>query len=161
MNSNLRSLESQDRDGLKIILTGIPSFNDEDQRIALELIDIALNDPQQKDYLFALAVDDNNQSIGYACYGPTPLTDGTFDLYWIVVDQKKAGQGVGSLLLHAVEEDVLKRKGRLLIIETSSSDGYDQTRQFYLKNNYLLMEIIKDFYRPGEDRVTFVKRLKS
>ncbi len=145
--------------GLESMLAGIPSFDADDQSVALELVDIALNDPEQMDYLFVLAVDDSDQPIGYACYGPTPLTEGTYDLYWIAVASDLSGKGIGTSLLQAVEEDIQSRNGRMLIIETSSSDGYEKTRQFYLKNGYPLTETIKDFYRPGEDRVTFIKRL--
>ncbi len=158
MSTKLRELQRKDRDVLEIMLFEIPSFDEEDQAIALELIDIALNDPEQKDYLLSLAVDENDRPLGYACYGPTPLTDGTFDLYWIAVDHNLTSKGIGTLLLKAVEDDIRKRHGRMLIIETSSSQEYDKTRQFYLKNNYPLVETIKDFYRTGEDRVTFIKR---
>lgn len=159
MTSKLRSMHKEDRPGLAGLLAGIPSFDTEDQAVALELVDIALTDAGQNEYLFVLAVDDNDQPIGYACYGPTPLTDGTYDLYWIAVSADLAGKGIGTSLLRAVEEDLRRRNGRMLIIETSSSEAYDKTRQFYLKNGYPLTETIKDFYRPGEDRVTFIKRL--
>jgi GNAT superfamily N-acetyltransferase len=154
----LRVLNNQDRHGLEKMLSTIPAFDDDDQAVALELVDIALDDPAQTDYLFLLAVDAADQPIGYACYGPTPLTEGTFDLYWIAVTADLAGKGIGTSLLQAVEEDIQRRNGRMLIIETSSSDGYEKTRQFYLKNGYPLVETIQDFYRPGEDRVTFIKR---
>jgi len=159
MTLNLRELNKSDRPGLVSLLVGIPSFDAEDQAVALELIDIALNDSDQIDYLFMLAVNEKDQPIGYACYGPTPLTEGTYDLYWIAVSGALSGKGIGTTLLRAVEEDIARRHGRLLIIETSSSQEYEKTRQFYLKNNYPLAETIKDFYRPGEDRVTFIKRL--
>ncbi len=159
MISSLRVMNKEDRSGLEKMLAGIPSFDLDDQSVALELVDIALNDPEQIDYLFILAVDDHDQPIGYACYGPTPLTDGTFDLYWIAVSADLSGKGIGTSLLRAVEDDIRIRNGRMLIIETSSSEGYEKTRQFYLKNGYPLAETIKDFYRPGEDRVTFIKRL--
>jgi GNAT superfamily N-acetyltransferase len=152
-------MRKEDRMGLQKMLAGIPSFDAEDQAVALELVDIAINDASQTDYLFMLAVDDHDQPIGYACYGPTPLTDGTYDLYWIAVSAELSGKGIGTTLLRAVEDDLRSRSGRLLIIETSSGDAYEKTRQFYLKNGYPLVETIKDFYRPGEDRVTFVKRL--
>jgi ribosomal protein S18 acetylase RimI-like enzyme len=159
MTTKLRTMQREDREGLQRMLAGILSFDAEDRAVALELIDIALNDASQSDYLFLLAVDDNDQPIGYACYGPTPLTDGTYDLYWIAVSSELSGKGIGTILLRAVEEDLRSRNGRLLIIETSSGDAYEKTRQFYLKNDYPLVETIEDFYRPGEGRVTFVKRL--
>jgi GNAT superfamily N-acetyltransferase len=159
MTTKLRTMHKNDRVGLESMLAGIPSFDADDRAVALELVDAAINDASQSDYLFLLAVDDIDQPIGYACYGPTPLTDGTYDLYWIAVSSELSGKGIGTALLRAVEDDLRRRNGRLLIIETSSGDAYEKTRKFYLKNDYPLAETIKDFYRPGEDRVTFIKRL--
>ena len=36
--------------------------------------------------------------LGYYCIGPTPATEGTFDLYWIAVEPSLHGRGVGSAL---------------------------------------------------------------
>jgi GNAT superfamily N-acetyltransferase len=154
----IRSLVPSDRSALIQLLGRVTSFNQEDQALAVELIDICLNQPSQTDYAFLLAVDAENQLIGYACFGPTPLTEGTYDLYWIVVDQRSAGQGVGTHLLRAVEEAIHVQHGRMLLIETSSAPNYERSRHFYLKNGYHLCETIVDFYRPGEDRVTYLKR---
>jgi len=142
---------------LNQLLSKINVFDAEDRAIAIELLDIYLEDPAQEDYKFSVAFDNDSQMVGYICYGPTPLTEGTYDLYWIAVDPQHAGQGVGTLLMRQLESLVKANHGRLVVIETSSSQQYVLTRQFYLKNGYVLAETIKDFYRPGEDRVTFVK----
>jgi GNAT superfamily N-acetyltransferase len=155
---NLRSLKVQDRAPLEQTLASIQSFDSQDRELALELIDIALDQADQKDYWFILAANEENRPVGYICYGPIPLTDRAFDLYWIVVDPQWAGQGIGSLLLKAVEEDVQSRQGRILLIETSSSQAYEPPRRFYLKKGYTLVETIRDLYREGEDRLTYMKR---
>jgi GNAT superfamily N-acetyltransferase len=157
----IRSINRSDRPLLAKLLARISSFDLEDQAMALELIDIFLEQPGQKDYFFSLAVNDEDHPVGYACFGPTPLTQGTFDLYWIVVDPELAGQGVGTLLLHFVEHIILSCWGRMLVIETSSAENYACARNFYLKNGYILIETIQDFYRPGEDRVTYIKRFEA
>jgi len=125
---------------------------------ALELIDISLRHPEQKDYDFLCAVDEKDQAMGYACFGPVPLTKGTYDLYWIAVDPVRQGLGLGSQLLKRVEEEVTKRQARMLLIETSSQPKYTQTRNFYLKNGYVEVSRIKDFYALGDDRVTYQKK---
>ncbi len=153
----LRVLSVNDRPILASMLARINDFTEEDQALAMELIDFSIDHPHQQDYLYFLAVDEKDRLQGYVCYGPTPLTEGTFDLYWIAVDPAFAGQGIGTRLMQAVEEDVRNRQGRMLIIETSSREDYESTRQFYLKKGYQLVETIPDFYRPGEDRVTYIK----
>jgi GNAT superfamily N-acetyltransferase len=97
--------------------------------------------------------------LGFACYGQRPLTEGTFDLYWIGVDQRQQGRGIGKALIHIVEEHVRERGGRLLIAETEGKPSFEPTRRFYLSAGYELEARIRDFYRPGEDLVIFTKRL--
>ncbi len=155
----IRPLSAHDRPSLAQLLAKISSFDQADQTVALELIDYSIANPNQQDYFFHVAVNGDDLPIGYACYGPTPLTEGTYDLYWIAVDPAHAGLGIGTHLIQAVEEDVRCRNGRLLLIETSSDDDYELTRMFYLKRGCNQVETIKDFYRPGEDRVVFVKRI--
>ena len=161
MNVSLRGLSVTDRPAFQYLLSRIKEFNLEDQLLAMELIEITLDQPSQKDYDFFVAVEGEQQVVGFVCYGPTPLTDGTFDLYWIAVDPDFSGNGVGGLLLKTAEDEVIRRHGRMLLIETSSDPVYENTRRFYLKNGYHLAESIKDFYRDGEDRVTFIKRLRA
>ena len=153
-----RILSRTDRSQLQRLLSRIAEFDQDDQHLALELVDTALENPDQKDYYFVLAYDDANQILGYACYGPTPITDRTFDLYWIAVDPGFAGQGIGSRILKVVEEKISEVSGRMLVIETSSAPRYELTRKFYLKNGYVLAETLKDFFQEGEDRVTYLKK---
>jgi ribosomal protein S18 acetylase RimI-like enzyme len=96
---------------------------------------------------------------GYAAYGPTPLTQGTYDLYWIAVSPDRQGSGLGRHLMDWVESRLQESGGRLLLIETSSQTRYDPTRRFYLRLGYREAARIADFYRPGDDRVTYAKYL--
>jgi len=157
----VRSLTQRDRPILKRILGRIESFHAKDRAVALELIDIILNDPAQKDYMSLVSEDEAGRVNGFICFGPTPLTKGTYDIYWVAVDPETAGKGVGARLLHSVEARLRKKHGRLVIIETSSEEDYRRARKFYEKNGYQLAERIADFYRVGEDRVTYIKRLPA
>jgi ribosomal protein S18 acetylase RimI-like enzyme len=69
-------------------------------------------------------VDDQDQPVGYICYGPTPMTQGTFDLYWIVVDPNVQGRGIGSELLNFLEEVVREKEGRMILADTSTIPQY-------------------------------------
>ena len=95
----IRSLFEKDRATLLSMLIKTRAFTSAEIDVAMELIDIVLKDPIQKDYQIDCMVDDQDQVIGYICYGPTPMTQGTFDLYWIAVDPDFQEQGVGSKLL--------------------------------------------------------------
>jgi len=153
----IRELKSSDRAPLMQILAETAMFTPAEIDVAMELIDIALTKPEQTDYLIYVAVDSLAKVTGYVCYGPTPATEGTYDLYWIAVAPHIQGKGIGKDLLNYVEEAVQSKRGHLIIIETSSQEKYWPTRNFYLKNGYAIAAQIKDFYRPGDDRVIFVK----
>jgi len=135
------------------------SFTSAEINVAMELIDIVLKDPIQKDYQIDCIVDDQDQAIGYICYGPTPLTQGTFDLYWIAVDPDFQEQGVGSKLLSFLEELVKAEGGRLILADASTIPHYEKTLKFYLKNGFQEVGRVPDYYHPGNDRITFCRRL--
>jgi ribosomal protein S18 acetylase RimI-like enzyme len=99
----IRSLFKKDRARLLSMLIKTRAFTSAEIDVAMELIDIVLKDPIQKDYQIYCMVDDQDQVIGYICYGSTPMALGTFDLYWIAVDPDFQEQGVGSKLLSFLE----------------------------------------------------------
>jgi len=132
-------------------------FTPDEVKVAEELIDIYLSQPEQQDYFIVVVENKQGQMAGYMTYGPTPLTEGTWDLYWIAVSPAEQGQGYGQQLVLWLEEEVRKRKGRLIVIETSSQPKYEPTRKFYEKLGYTEVARIPDFYHPGDDRVIFGK----
>ena len=105
--------------------------------------------------------EDDGRPAGYVLYGPVPLTEGNFDLYWIATDPGVQGRGFGRSLLTHVESDVRIRMGRMICLETSSQGGYERTRKFYEQAGYLEESRIRDFYRPGDDRITYIKRFST
>jgi len=123
-----------------------------------ELLDIYLNYPQQEDYRF-ITFEQDGQVLGFACYGPTSMTDRTWDLYWIAVQKSTQARGIGGQLLGYVESEIRRRHGRLVMVETSSTPAYDLTRQFYLKHHYEQAAVIQDFYADGDSLVIFRKRV--
>lgn len=87
------------------------------------------------------------------------MTEAAYDLYWMVTEAAVRGQGLGAHLLAAVEGVMASQGARLVRIETSSLEGNGGARRFYERCGYSLVGIIADFYRPGDDLVTLVKRL--
>jgi ribosomal protein S18 acetylase RimI-like enzyme len=155
---NFRKMTSKDRSAIYEILQQTDMFTLPEINVAMELIDIYLFNKEQKDYIIYVATADHDEIAGYVCYGPTPATDGTYDVYWIAVAANLQNKGIGRKLLHFTEEEIAKLNGRMIVIETSSQPKYLPTQQFYYKNKYVLEARIKDFYRVGDDRMIFVKR---
>lgn len=156
----IRQLLEQDREIIKNILADTNHFNEEEIKIALELIDVYLNDSKQTDYIIYVFVDDESgKTAGYICWGKRPMTDATYDLYWIAVDPKIHGKGIGSKLISFMEDEIRKIKGNLILIETSGKPQYEGERKFYERNGYNIQTVIKDFYRYGDDLYVYHKYL--
>jgi ribosomal protein S18 acetylase RimI-like enzyme len=154
---DIRPLRRSDREPLGRILAATKVFTPEEITVALELIDIVLQNPAQKDYIIFTGVDEANEVAGYYCIGPTPMTAGTYDLYWIAVSPKMHNRGYGKELLEHAEEAIAGSGGRLIIAETSSQPKYENTRMFYIRSGYLEVARIKDYYKPDDDLVVFGK----
>jgi ribosomal protein S18 acetylase RimI-like enzyme len=162
MNSRIRPLMPSDREGVIRILESAGNFTADEVATALELIDEWLEGGEESGYLTYVLDSVREDSIGvlgYVCFGPTPLTEWTYDIYWIAVDKSKHRGGVGKTLLKFVEEEVARREGRLLLIETSSQETYGGTIQFYERTGYELVGKIRDYYKLGDDKLIFAKRL--
>jgi ribosomal protein S18 acetylase RimI-like enzyme len=161
----IRAAESGDRERIHEILVSTARFTEDEVSCAVELVDIFLARPDKGDYLVSVLEDPDTgprrMVQGYVCYGPTPLTDRVYDLYWIAVDPKQQGQGIGQMLLRFVENEVRRENGRMLLIETSSKESYGPTLRFYQRSGYDEISRIKDFYRIEDDKVIFCKKLEA
>lgn len=150
----LEGLQRKHRGRLREILDATAVFRAEEVSVALELFDEAPGG----DYEF-IGGFEGDDLVGYACFGPTPGTDRTYDLYWIAMHPRAQGGGRGSRLLHDVEQRLRERGARLLVAETSSRSEYEPTRQFYLARGYREAARMCDFYAPHDDRVIYTKSL--
>ncbi len=157
----IRKVSAGDRVRLVSIIDRTSNLTEEERNCAVELLDIYLTNKDQSDYSFITAADGSDSPLGYICYGKTPLTDAVYDLYWILVDPGHRQRGVGrSLLEHT--EGVLKKQGaRLLVAETSGLKTYEPARGFYLRNGFNEEARIREFYKPGDDLVVYVKRIQK
>lgn len=154
-DSILPAVEADRKDILALAMDG-GFFTVPEVASIAELLDIYLQRATQEDYHF-LSYRDGERVLGFGCYGPASLSEGVFDLYWIAVHQEHRGRGIGQSLLKRVEQEVRKRKGRMLLIETSSSERYFPTRRFYSKLGYKVAASIPDYYAPGDGLVIYRK----
>lgn len=159
MAINIRPMIQEDKRHIMQILRNTPEFKPPELAVAEEVIDSYLSDPCQSGY-HILVGEFGSVVVGYICFGPTPLTEGTWDIYWMTVAPDKRGQGIGSALLESGEKNIRKVRGRLAIIETSSMPAYARTRQFHIRHGYETIACIPDFYAPGDDKLILQKRLR-
>jgi ribosomal protein S18 acetylase RimI-like enzyme len=156
----LRPLAGGHRAQVDAILRDTAVFQPFEIDIALEVFDAFVANPGQ-DYCALGAFTQGGSLAGYVCYGPTPCTVGTFDLYWIAVSPAVQRAGAGTLLLQEVERRLARSGARLVIIETSSLPRYEATRTFYARRGYGVTARVPDFYADGDDRLIYAKRINA
>jgi ribosomal protein S18 acetylase RimI-like enzyme len=155
----VRPMKPEDREIVFDIIRATKMFTPDEISVARELVDIYLDKPDQRDYFLAVVENGSGAVAGYLAYGPTPLTDGTYDLYWMAVAPDQQGFGFGKELVRWLEKKVAEEGGRIVLIETSSQPKYDPTRRFYSGLGYKEISRIPDFYRRGDDRITYIKKM--
>ena len=161
----IRPATVSDRARIQDILVATARFTKQEIGWAMDLVDLALDHPERGEYEIHVFEEPDSgprrKIQGYVCFGPTPMTQGVFDLYWIAVDPQQQGQGFGQMMLKFVENEVRRQNGRMLLIETSSKQSYAPTLRFYQRAGYAEISRIKDFYRIEDDKVVFSKVLSQ
>ncbi len=131
------------------------AFRDAEVEIAREVIEAAVTNGEYR----ALAAAIDGVTAGYAVWGAAPLTEGTWDLYWLVVDPAAWGSACGEALVRAALADVAESGGRLLLVETESTAPYARARRFYDKHGFETIAVVPDFYRVGADKLILRHRV--
>lgn len=153
----IRAMEARDKAPVLGLVRATGFFTDAEVAVAEELIDVTLDRPDQKDYNVVVIEDGAKGVVGYMTWGPTPLAEDAYDIYWMAVAPSEQGKGRGRELVAWLEDEVRRRNGRVVIIETSSQPKYQGTRRFYLDLGYKEVARVPDFYRAGDDRVIYAK----
>ena len=154
----IRSIVPGDRPLLEAMLAA--SFRPEEVIVALELIDHALEGSD--DYWVRVGADVPGVPkgiAGYICFGPTPMTDATYDLYWIVTHPRARGRGVASALITSMENELRERAATGIRVETSETENHDAARRLYARLDYPVAAHLADFYRAGDGLILYYKRL--
>ncbi len=136
-------------------------FSPEEVDIACELATLNVAQGEITSGYYFLVQDAPTAIAAYACYGPIPGTQTSFDLYWIVVSPTLQGKGVGRTFVQAVEHRVRTAGGKRLYADTSSRDQYAPTRAFYARCGFEQAAFLDDFYAPGDGKVIFVRKLPT
>jgi ribosomal protein S18 acetylase RimI-like enzyme len=172
----LRDLTSADADRVLQITRETGVFREEELGIAGEVFADCVNHPgpsggaapveaavnrgpntEARPY-YGLGAELEGLLVGWICWGQTPCTEGTWDLYWLAVDRAAQGHGVGTALTEEMERR-LTGVARLIAVDTSGRPDYAPTREFYLARGYQAVARVPDFYAPGDDQVIFTKTL--
>lgn len=165
-----RGLTAPDRPAVAALLESLAAFSAEERAVALELVDARLARPEGDDYRFILSFADASHSsggrsseklAGYLCYGRTPMTMATYDLYWIATSPEFARSGIARDLLASMEAEIDHEGGGLIRVETGSREGHGAAVHFYDALGFRRAAVIGDFYAPGDDFLIFTKRVSG
>lgn len=152
-----RPLDPADVPTLTEILAACGVFRPDEVAVGQEvLVDAARGD---RDYHVIVATVDE-RPVGWSCHGRVPLTDATYDLYWIAVHPEFQSLGVGRRLVRQIERQLAESGCRWLLAETSGQPSYEKTRQFYLRAGFELLSTIADFYHAGDARLIYGRRIE-
>jgi GNAT superfamily N-acetyltransferase len=158
-NITIRPIIAHDKEKLFYLIRQRGTFNEKEIEVATEVIEDTLAFPEKKEYYTFCAVGDKGDIAGFICFGPIPMTDRCYDLYWIAVDEKLSRNGIGKKLLEAMENFVLNEKARRIYIDTSSTAAYKAARTFYEHHGFRLVTVLQGFYRLGDDKIIFMKEV--
>ena len=137
--------------------TGV--FSREEVAVAGELVEEKLLKDDASTYQFVFA-ENNEGLVGYACFGEIPFTQHRFDLYWIAVSPKIQKKGLGADLLHRTEQSIAKQGGVAIYADTSGRFIYEPTRKFYIRNGFLKVADLPNYYADGDSKLSYCKHLK-
>lgn len=149
----LRAPSARDRGAVEAMLRETGVFREDEVAIGLEVFDGSV----AGDAAYHSVVAELGGGVaGWICWGRTPCTVGTWDMYWLVVSPSVHGAGIGSRLVSEMERR-LAGVARLIVVETAGRADYAPTRAFYEARGYRRAATIPDFYAPGDDQVVYTK----
>ncbi len=154
MSDKIRYIRQTDLDNLKIVVDSCELFPSE---YLDEMTSDFFNNPDTQDIWFTFTENNIPCAIGYC--KPELLTDGTYNLLAIGVSQDFQRKGIAIEMMKFIENLLKQKNGRILIVETSSDDAQIGARNLYHKIGYTQIANIKDFWKEGEDKIVFWKKL--
>lgn len=155
---HIRWCHEANRDAVLDLLAGTRMFRPGEMNIAREVLDDSIRcgpDGHYQSYVITQA----EHVLGWVCFGPTPCTLGTWDLYWISVNTTHQRQGIGRKLMAFAESEIMAGGGRRVIVETSGRAAYASTLAFYERIGYIREAAVRDFYDIGDDKIVLTKRI--
>jgi ribosomal protein S18 acetylase RimI-like enzyme len=155
----IRPAEPRDIPAIKTIAIDTNMFDVDGAEFVGDVV-VGIGDGSLSGHHFVVREAADGTVVGAAYYAPEPFSDRMWNLYFIAVDPTRQGQGIGAALLDHVErelQDAGSEVAQVLIVETSSTDQYSRTREFYAKQGYVEEARIRRFYGPDDDKVVYWK----
>jgi len=153
----IRTAILNDRNEMIKLFSTLNLFNTDEIKFMSDLLDNYFSQTLGEGHYWIVGGDSGIVSAAY--YAPEPFGQNVYNLYFIGVLPNQQGKGIGSSMLEYVENHLRQFGQRLLLIETSGLASFEKTREFYLKNNYEKEATIREYYKEGDDKVIYRKKL--
>lgn len=140
------------------LLTATGFFHNYEIDVAIELVNERLAKGPDSGYHFVL-VEIQGRLAGYSCYGATPCTVSSYDIYWIAVHPDFQNMKIGKRLYDETEQLIQKAQGSRIYVDTSQSEKYLPTRKFYEHVGFQKAALLEDFFAPGDGKIIYCKVL--
>lgn len=136
-------------------------FSTEELDVAVELVDETLQRGKASGYEFVFSDKPGSPDriVGYACFGPIPATESSYDLYWIAVAPGSQRDGLGARLIRESERVAKSQGATQMFVDTAGREQYAPTRAFYERMGYRKVAVLDDFFSPGDAKVIYAKSL--
>ena len=160
--TTIRAVERSDIEQIQQLAIDNQMFGPDEVEFFDETISRHLNGDLPDDRWFIAEVQ--GRLAGAAYVAPEAFGHLVWNLYFIASDPSAHGSGTGAMLVSAVEEHLERlgpERARVLIVETSATDHYAGARRFYEGKGFDRESTIRDYYGPGDSKVTYWKALSS
>ena len=116
---------------------------------------------KQNSDIWLVHEDTSSETLtGFAFCEPEHGADGAvWNLVALAVDPLHQKKGIAKKLLADLEGNLIRQRGRLLLVEAGSTDNYDQISAFLANVGFKVEARIGEYYAPGVDKVIFWRKL--
>jgi ribosomal protein S18 acetylase RimI-like enzyme len=154
----IKELESKDRGGVLQVIKEVDLFNAGELEYMTGLVDAYIAGSSEEGHYWIVAYT-NDTLIGVAYYAPENFAQEVYNLYFLGIKPQNQGQGTGTKMIKYIESELKEAEQRILLVETSGLPEFENTRNFYLKQGFVREGVIREYYKAGDDKVIFWKKL--
>jgi ribosomal protein S18 acetylase RimI-like enzyme len=151
---------STHRQGILTVIQQIDLFTEEEIEFMTGLVDSFLNNSQEEGHYWVVSKEQEEVNA-VAYYAPETFAHEVYNLYFIGVNPTEQGKGIGSNMIKFIENHLQNLNQRMLLVETSSLPKFEKTRQFYQKQGFTKEAVIREYYKEGDDKIVFWKKLNQ
>jgi len=153
------ALEGLDRDAVLGLARRTGVFTEEDMGVLADMFDGCRGAGRPCGLRFCGVRDEQGHLQGFVCFGRVRNSRNTVEIYWLAVDPDAQGNGIGHDLVEHVAMHARQEGAAQVLIETSSTGAYEAARAAYRRLGFVKVGGVPDYYREGDDRVSFARRL--